>query len=199
MAITSTEVADILGMTTADAKYARVVALLPYIQVQINDYCGGGFSRQVKEETVTFAAASSTGVKQVVKYPIVKDTVYVTSTNRGTYYFGDTQFGNVANPRYYIPSTYTRDYEVEYSTGGIYIPTTDSRIGSTYSVLVTYSFVDLYDGGKVACAKMIEQTMNQSGGIASESVGSLSRSYFGNGMDPIVKTMLAPYKRIRVV
>jgi hypothetical protein len=199
MAITSTEVADILGLTTASAKITQIEALLPYIQVQINDYCGGGFSRQVKEETVTFAAASSTGVKQITKYPVVKDTVYVTSTDRSSYFFGDTQFGTVANPCYYIPSTYIRDYEVEYSTGGIYIPTTDSRIGSTHSILVTYAFVDLYDGGKVACAKMIEQTMNQSGGIASESVGPLSRSYFGNGMDPIVKTMLAPYKRIRVV
>jgi hypothetical protein len=186
-------------MTTADAKYSQVVTLLPYIQVQINDYCGGGFSRQVKEEAVTFAAASSTGMKQIVKYPIVKDTVYITSTDRGTYYFGDTQFGVIANPHYYLPSTYIRDYEVEYSTGGIYIPTTDSRIGSTYSVLVTYSFVDIYDGGKVACARVIAQNLNNSAGIASESVGSLSRSYFGNGMDPMVKSLLAPYRRVKVI
>src|SRR5512133_2789415 len=121
MAITSTEVADILGMTTADAKYAQVVALLPYIQVQINDYCGGGFSRQVKEETVTFTAAgtSSSGLQQLTKYPVVKETVYVTSTARDTYYYGDTQYGNIPTPTYYIPSTEVRDYEVEYSTGAI--------------------------------------------------------------------------------
>src|SRR5512133_563427 len=113
MAITSTEVADILGMTTADAKYAQVVALLPYIQVQINDYCGGGFSRQVKEESVTFTLASSTSVKQLDHYPIVKGTVHAASTDRGQYFYGDTQFGTIAVPEYYIPSTYVRDYEVD--------------------------------------------------------------------------------------
>lgn len=199
MALTSTEVADIIGMTTANAKYPQVVALLPYITAQINDYCAGGFSRQVKEESITFASALSTGMKQIGKYPIVKGSVWVESTTRGTYYYGDTQFGDNANPRYYLPSTYTRDFEIEYSTGGIYIPTTESRILSTGSVFVTYSFIDLVDGGKIAASKMCEQAMNQSGGIASESVGSLSRSYTGAGMDPLIVSLLAPYKRPRVV
>ena len=128
MALTSTEVADILGLTSASAKYPQIVALLPYITVQINDYCGGGFSRQVKEESITFAVASSTSVKQLKQYPVVKGSVFITSSNRGTYFYGDTQFGDVPAPRYYIPSTYARDYECDYSTGGIYIPSTESRI-----------------------------------------------------------------------
>lgn len=201
MAITSTEVADILGMTTADSKYPQVSALLPYIEVQINDYCGGGFSRQVKEESVTFTLSGTSGVQQLDHYPIVKGTVYVTSTDRGTYYYGDTQFGNVPVPEYYIPSTYVRDYECEYSTGGIYLPSSDSQIGSTESAYVTYAFVDIVDGGKVAVAKLIDQQINTAGGVISESIGPLSRSYAsGNmGMDAGVKSLLAPYRRIRVV
>jgi len=195
MAITSTEVAEILGFTTASGKQAQVEALLPYITVQINDYCGGTFSRQVKEESITF---TSTTKKQVTNYPIVKGSVYITSTDRGTRYNGDTQFGSVVSPTYYIPSTYVRDYDVDYSTGGLWISTTDSQIGTTESVLVTYAFVDITDGAKVAAARMIDQGISNQSGIASESVGGLSRSYT-EGMDPIIRTMLAPYKRPRVI
>ncbi len=199
MAITSTEVADILGMTTADSKYPQVVALLPYMIGQINDYCGGGFSRQVKEEEVTFTIAASSGVMQLGHYPLVRETVYVTSTNRATYFYGDTQFGTVAAPEYYIPSTEVRDYECDYSTGGFYIPTTQSHIGSTETVFVTYAYVDIVDGGKVAISRVIDQTLNQSAGIASESVGTLSRSYTGAGFDSVTKGLLAPYRGVRVV
>lgn len=198
MALTSTEVAEILGITTASTKYTTVEKLLPYITVQINDYCGGGFSRQVKEESITF---SSTTTRQLGSYPIVKGSVYVTSTDRGSYFFGDTQFGGIPSPTYYIPSTYVRDYEISYTTGGICRPTTDSQIGSTESVYVTYAFVDLIDGGKVAAARVIDQTMNQQGGIAAESVGTLSRSYTGGmtGFDPFTREILAPYKRPTVI
>ena len=196
MAITSTEVADILGMTTVDTRYSQVVALLPYIIVQINDYCGGGFSRQVKEESISF---TSTTTRQLSNYPVVRGSVYVTSTDRGTYFYGDTQFGKVPLPSYYLPSTYVRDYDMSYTTGGINRPSTDSQIESTDTVLVTYAFIDMVDAGKPACAKMVEQVMTQSGGIASESVGSLSRSYFGSGMDPVIKSMLAPYRHPVVI
>ena len=195
MAITSTEVAEILGFTTASVKQAQVEALLPYIAVQINDYCGGSFSRQVKEEPITF---TSTTKKQVTNYPIVKGSVFITSTDRGTRYYGDTQFGTVVSPTYYIPSTNVRDYDVDYSTGGIWIPTTDSQIGTTESALITYAFVDITDGAKVACARMIDRTISNPAGIASESVVGLSRSYT-NGMDPVIASLLAPYRRPRVI
>jgi hypothetical protein len=198
MAITSTEVAEILGMTTADTKYTTVSALLPYITVQVNDYCGGGFSRQVKEEEVTFTTAGSSGVQQLVHYPVVKNSVNVTSTDRNSYFYGDTQFGDLAAPTYYIPSTEVRDYEVEYSTGGVYLPTTDSEIGSTDTVLVTYAYVDITDGGKVAVARIIDQCVTKTPGVALESAGTLSRAYVG-GIDELTKSLLAPYRRCRVV
>lgn len=199
MAITSTEAAELLGWSTADGRYTQLGYVLPYIEKTINDYCNGGFARQVKEEEETVTATSSTGVNQLAKYPVIRGTVYVTSTDRGTYYYGDTQFGDLGVPEYYIPSTYVRDYEVDYSTGGFFVPSSNSQIGSTDTVYVTYAYVDIRDGGKLACAKMAEQAINQGGGIASESVGALSRSYTNGTMDPFVRSLLAPYRRPKVV
>ena len=204
MAITSSEVAEILGFTTASVKITQIEAILPYMQVYVNDYCGGVFSRQIKEESVTFTAAATAGAKQLTGYPIVRGSVRVESTARSEEFYGDTQFGEVPSPTYYIPSTYVRDFEIEYSTGAIYIPTTDSQIGSTESVLVSYSFIDMPSGAKLAVSRLVDQAMNQTAGIASESVGTLARSYYGNsgtgsGIDPLVKSMLAPYRRARVI
>lgn len=201
MAITSTEVAELLDITTANSKYDQISYVLPYIIVQVNDYCNGGFSRQVKEEQVTTAATTTS--RQITNYPIVKGTVYVTSTDRGTYYYGDTQYGNVPIPDYYIPSTYARDYDILYSTGGFISSTAaGSRIPASTYVYVTYSYIDIVDGGKLAIARLCDQIVNQpTGGIASETVGILSRTYVsgGVGFEPLVKNLLAPYRRIKVV
>lgn len=198
MAITSTEIANMLGMTTLESRYTQVETLLPFILIQINDYCAGGFSRQIKEEEVTTAATTTS--RQLTNYPVVKGSVFVTSTDRGDVYYGDTQYGDLPVPDYYIPSTYIRDFDIGYTTGGFVTNTTAAggRIPASTYVYVTYSFVDLVDGGKVACARIINQIVNQPGGIASESVGTLSRAYVG-GMDSLTLSMLAPYKRPRVI
>ncbi|HRZ15881.1 MAG TPA: hypothetical protein P5110_10265 [Candidatus Omnitrophota bacterium] len=194
--ITTLEVCDMLGMTTASAKYSQVSALLPLITVQIDDYCNGAFSHQVKEEPVTFSDIGSSGYQTLSYQPLIRNTVYVTSTARDTAYYGDCMNTRIAYPRINIPSTYVEDYRLDYESGRIYVPTTDSQISSTGSVLVTYSYIDLQGAGKIAAAKMIEQTVSRPAGVASETVGSMSRSYTGDSMDPSIKTMLAAYRRI---
>ena len=195
--ITTLEVCDMLGMTTASAKYAQVSALLPLITVQINDYCNGAFSHQVKEELITFSAIGSSGYKSLVSQPVIPGSVYVTSTARDTAYYGDCMNTQIAYPRINIPSTYVEDYRMDYESGRIYVPTTDSQIGSTDSVLVTYSYIDIRGGGKIAAAKLIEQTVSRPAGVSAESVGSLSRSYYtGDTLDPSIKVLLAPYRRM---
>lgn len=194
--ITTLEVCDMLGMTTASAKYSQVAALLPLITVQINDYCNGAFSHQVKEETVTFSAIGSSGYRTLTNQPVIPGSVYVTSTARSVAYYGDCMNTQIAYPRINIPSTYVEDYRMDYESGRIYVPTTDSQI-STGNVLVTYSYIDITGGGKIAAAKMIEQTVSRPAGVSAESVGSMSRSYYtGDTLDPAIKVILAPYRRI---
>ena len=48
MSLTSTEVADMLGLTSASGSYSRIVALLPSITYSINEYCKGTVAHQVK-------------------------------------------------------------------------------------------------------------------------------------------------------
>ena len=197
MALTSTEVVAMLGVTTTDSRITQIETVLPYITRYINDYCNGFFSRQVKEEEITFTSATTTTPQQLDHYPVIEKSVYVTSTNRGTYFYGDTQFGQVPVPSYYIPSTDVEDYALDYSTGGIFIKnTTNSQIKSTESILVTYAYIDLNWGAKPAASKMIQGYLNKSGGIASESAGGISVSYFNYGMDSEVAAMLAPYKKV---
>ena len=201
MSLTVTEVKDLLEITSTSHD-SVIAAMLPLITLQINEYCGGAFSHQIKEELVTFTAIGSSGYQTLVHNPVIRNSVTVTSTARETPYYGDAYFHDIPQVTYPIPSTYVEDYRIDYEGGRIYIETTDSQIGSTDSVFVTYSYVDLYGGGKIAAARVLQQHYNQPSGIGSESVGSLSRSYVGGGsygFDGYVSAILAPYKRPRLI
>jgi hypothetical protein len=82
---------------------------------------------------------------------------------------------------------------VSYTTGGLAFNSTCQLVPTT-GVYATYSYIDLVGAGKEACARLTQQNY-QNAGIASESVGSLSRSYVVGGMDEYTKRLLAPYKR----
>ncbi len=199
MSLTVAEVKDILEITST-AHDTAIAALLPLVTIGINEYCGGAFSHQVKEEFVTFSTISSTGHITLTHNPVIRNSVVVTSTDRGTVYKGDAFLTDLPSVTYAIPSTYVEDYKLDYEGGRIWIPTTDSQIDSTGAVWVTYSYVDLYGSGKVAAARVCQQHYTAPSGIASESVGSLSRSYTNTmGYDPFVKDMLSAYRRPRMV
>ena len=202
--LTVAEVKDILEISSTDHDTV-IAALLPLVTLQINDYCGGAFSHQVKEEEQTFTIVGSSGYKSLTRNPVIRNTVNVTSTDRSYLYYGDSFLSEVPQVTYPIPSTDIEEYKLDYEGGRIYIPTSDSRITSTGTgkILVTYSYVDLYGGGKLAASRVIQQHYASPQGIASESVGSLSRSYSGaggySGFDGYVGALLAPYKRPRLI
>ena len=199
--LTVAEVKDIMEITSTSHDTA-IAALLPLVSLGINDYCGGAFSHQVKEEELTFTKIGSSGYQSLDYKPVIRNSVYVTSTDRGTPYYGDARFTDLPIPTYPIPSTYVEDYKLDYEGGRMYIPTTDSQIDSTGKVWVTYAYVDLFGAGKIAASRVIQQHYTSPAGIASESVGSLSRSYTGGGSygyDSYVSALLAPYKRPRLI
>lgn len=201
MSLTVAEVKDLLEISSTGHDTA-IAALLPLVTVQINDYCGGAFSHQVKEEEVTFTAVGSTNTKTLTHNPVIRKSVYVTSTDRGTVYIGDAGACELPIPSYLLRGTTNiEEYALDYEGGRIYIPTSDSSLTSTSSVYVTYSFVDLVAGGKIAASRVIQQHYVNPVGIGSESVGSLSRSYSGgmSGFDSYTMSILAPYKRPRLV
>jgi hypothetical protein len=204
MTITSTEVADILGMTTNDSRYPLVTALLPSVCMQVNTYCNNGFARQVKEEPSTFSAAGTSGGKTLEHQLVIRHSVFVTSTDLMFQYWGDDDYTAIPYPRINIPSTYVREYSMDYENGVLYLPSTTNgidrgRLTTANRCLCTYSYVDIFEGGKPAVAKIIQQAIDQPGGIASESIGILSRSYYQNGYDGMIRTMLAPYRRVKFV
>ena len=196
MTLTSTEVAEMLGWSTAHARYTQVVALLPSVTYSIDEYTKGAFSRQVKEQAVTFSAAGSSASTDLGHEYVIRGSVMVSSTNRAYTYYGDCMNTRLPNPRARIPSTEIEEYAVDYENGEIWAASTEGRLIPSTNGLVTYSYVDLVEGGKVAAAKLIQQQVAQTAGVGSESVGSLSRSYVGNGMDPAIKALLRPYCRI---
>ena len=205
MSLTVTEVKDLLEITSTSHDNV-IAAMLPLITLQINDYCGGAFSHQIKEEEITFTSAGASGYQILDYNPIVRNSVTVTSTDRGTPFYGDAYFHDIPQVTYPIPSTYVEDYRIDYEGGRIYVPSTFSQIldetTDTGKVYVTYSYVDLYGGGKIAAARVLQQHYTQPSGIGSESVGSLSRSYVGGGsagFDGYVSAILAPYKRPRLI
>ena len=199
MSLTVAEVKDLLEITSTSHDTA-IAALLPLVTVQINEYCGGAFSHQVKEETTAVTAIGSSGAQTLDHNPIIRNSVCVTSTDRGTMYSGDAYFTDLPIPTYAISSTNIEEYKLDYEGGRIWVPSSDSQITSTMNVLVTYSYVDLYGGGKIAASRVIAHHYSSPSGIASESVGSLSRSYSGyGGWDSVTNAMLAPYKRPRLV
>ncbi len=205
MSLTVTEVKDILEITSTSHDTV-IAALLPLVTISINDYCGGAFSHKVKEESVTFTSAGASGYKTLSYNPVIRNSVQVTSTDRGTPYYGDAYFTDVPQVTYPIPSTYVEDYKIDYEGGRIWVPTTFSQIldktTDTGIVYVTYSYVDLFGSGKIAAARIIGQHKDVPAGIGSESVGSLSRSYTGggySGFDSFTQSLLAPYKRPRLI
>ena len=200
MSLTVAEVKDLLEITSTGHDTA-IAALLPLVTVGINEYCGGAFSHQVKEQAVKFTAIGSSGAYALNNAPIIRNSVCVTTTDTGTYYHGDAYFTDLPIPTYAISSTNIEEYKLDYEGGRIYVPTSDSRITSTCNVLVTYAYVDLYGGGKIAAARTIQQHYATPSGIGSESVGSLSRSYNSgmNGFDSYSMALLAPYKRPRLI
>lgn len=200
MSLTVAEVKDLLEISSTGHDTA-IAALLPLVTIGINEYCGGAFSHQVKEETVTFTAIGSSGYQTLTHNPIVRGSVYITSTDRGTLYYGDATNTDLPLPSYLISSTNVEDYVLDYEGGRVYVPSSDSQIGSTDSLYATYAYVDLHGGGKIAAARTIQQHYASPSGIASESVGSLSRSYASgmSGFDSYSLALLAPYKRPRFV
>jgi hypothetical protein len=199
MSLTVAEVKDILEITSTGHDTA-IAALLPLVTAGINEYCGGCFSHQVKEEAVIVSAIGSSGAHTLDHCPVIRNSLYVSSTDQGTRYYGDAYFTDKPIPTYAISSTNIEEYKLDYEGGRIYVPTTESRITSTSNVLVTYSYVDLYGSAKIAASRVIKQNYEMPTGIASESVGSLSRSYTqGTGYDSYVSALLAPYKRPRLI
>jgi len=205
MSLTVTEVKDIQEITSTNHDTA-IAALLPLVTLGINEYCGGAFSHQVKEETITFTSAGASGYQTLSHNPIIRNSVFVTSTDRGVPYHGDAFLTDVPQATYPMPSTYVEDYRLDYEGGRIYVPTTFSQIldmtTDTGVVYVTYAYVDLYGAGKIAAARVVQQSYTMPSGVASESVGSLSRSYtggYGGGYDSYVSALLAPYKRPRLI
>jgi len=199
MSLTVAEVKDLLEITSTSHDTA-IAALLPLVTVGINEYCGGAFSHQVKEEEVTFTYVKSSGARPLAHNPVVRGSVYVTSTARDEIYYGDATNTDLPLPKYLISSTNVEDYVLDYEGGRIYVPTTDSQIVALDHVYVTYAYVDLVASGKIAAARVISQHYSSPSGIASESVGSLSRSYTGaGGYDSYTSSLLAPYKRPRLI
>ena len=206
MSLTVAEVKDLMEISSTSHDTV-IAALLPLVTLGINEYCGGCFSHQVKEESVTFTAAGTTNYQSLTHNPVVRNTVVVTSTDRGTQYYGDAFMSDVPQVTYPIPSTYVEDYVLDYEGGRIHVPSTFSQIldttTDTGTVLVTYAYVDLHGSAKIAAARVLQQHYTMPSGIGSESVGSLSRSYTGGGgfggYDGYVSALLAPYKRPRLI
>ena len=201
--LTVAEVKDIMEISSTSHDTA-IAALLPLVSLGINDYCGGAFSHQVKEEEKTFTTVGASGYQSLAHNPVIRNSVYITSTDRSVPYYGDVLHSDLPIPTYPIPSTYVEEYKMDYEGGRVYVPTSDSRITSTGTgkVMVTYAYVDLFGAGKIAASRVIQQHYTSPAGIASESVGSLSRSYTGGGSygyDSYVSALLAPYKRPRLI
>jgi hypothetical protein len=200
MSLTVAEVKDLLEISSTGHDTA-IAALLPLVTAQINEYCGGAFSHQVKEEEVTFTVIGSSGYQSLDYNPVVRGSVYCTSTDRGTVYYGDATRTDLPIPSYLISSTNVEDYRLDYEGGRIYITSTDSQIAATDTMYVTYAYIDLVGGGKIAASRLIQQSYQSPAGIGSESVGSLSRSYTGSGqgMDSYTTALLSAYKRPRLI
>jgi hypothetical protein len=197
MTLTALEAITILGWTPADdTKSHQVVVLLPLITDQINEYCNGGFSHQVKEQLVSFSGAGSSNSALLGHTNIIRNSLYVTSTGRNFIYYGDCMGTGYPNPHYAIPSTEIEEYKVDYDTGNIWAASSsEGRLIPSTNGLVTYAYVDLVGGGKLAATRMISAAIKNPAGIASESAGALSRSYVSEGMDAMTQRLLTPYRR----
>jgi hypothetical protein len=196
-AMATSDVKGILGITTTNND-AQIGALLYPSAAFADEYCNFGLSKYLyhrDDYPVTLNATSTapaliTNVSGSSTYTstqaapfqwISRDTVRVMSTDKGTVYEED------------------RDYEVDYESGYLYTLTASTNGTSTGgNVLVDFAYIDLSGNRKPAQAgisQIINAWINNPVGVASESVGPLSRSYVQVGVPPSAAGILKRFRR----
>jgi len=196
-AMATTDVKTLLGITST-ANDTQIAALLYPSAAFADEYCNFGLSHYLyhRDGYLVDLAATSTTPRCITNVTgsstytstqtgpfcwISKDTVKVWSTDEAKLYEED------------------RDYEVDYENGWIY-PLAASTYGTSTggNVLIDFAYIDL-SGNRKAAQKAIAQVIwadvNIKPGIASESVGPLSRSYTQSGIPPIAASILKQFRR----
>jgi hypothetical protein len=195
-AMATSDVKAILGITTTNND-TQIGALLYPSAAFADEYCNYGLSHYLYHRDdylvllgTSTAPAMITNVSGTSTYSSTQtapfqwiscDTVKVLSTDEGKIYEED------------------RDYEVDYENGYIF-PLAGSTYGTSTggNVLVDFAFIDLSGNRKPAqraISQIIWSDVNIKPGIASESVGPLSRTYTQNGIPPSVMGILKPFRR----
>lgn len=196
-AMQTSDVKTLLGITSTNND-SQIAALLYPSATFADEYCNFGLSHYLyhRDDYLVDLAATSTTPRCITNVTgsstytstqtgpfcwISKDTVKVWSTDEAKLYEED------------------RDYEVDYENGTI-VPLAASTYGTSTggNVLIDFAFIDL-SGSRKAAQKAIAQIVwtdiNIKPGIASESVGPLSRSYTQSGIPVSAMALLKPFRR----
>jgi hypothetical protein len=195
-AMATSDVKAILGITTTNND-VQIGALLYPSAAFADEYCNYGLSKFLmhRDDYLVLLASSTvaaliTNVSGTSTYTstqiapfqwIAPDTVRVWSTDEGAQYEEN------------------RDFEIDYENGHIY-PLAGSTNGTSTggNVLIDFAFIDLAGNRKaaqVSVSNLINGWINNPVGVASESVGPLSRSYVQDGIPPLVSGMLRQFRR----
>ena len=195
-AMATTDVKSLLGITSTNND-SQIAALLYPSATFADEYCNYGLSHYLyhRDDYLVLLASSTaatfiTNVSGTSTYSstqtapyqwISRDTVRVMSTDEATIYEED------------------RDYEVDYENGYIY-PLEASTNGTSTggNVLIDFAFIDLSGNRRPAQAgisQIINAWINNPVGVASESVGPLSRSYVQVGVPPSAAGILKRFRR----